>query len=133
VRKDQLFRLDLEPGRVRRLTTGFRSRRHPRFLPSGRILTLWSAEKRHGIEVMDADGKNLETLVDGTVFYRTIAPSPDGRFLVATFTYDLAFHPAEILRIRQAEEVRLLSARGEPLATLAGSWRQAQHSPDWGE
>jgi hypothetical protein len=71
------------------------------------------------------------TLAEGPVFYRTVAPSPDGRFLAATFTYDLAFRPLEALLSSHGEQVHLLDASGRPLATLEGSWRHADHSPDW--
>jgi hypothetical protein len=129
VREDQLFRLDLADGRVHRLTGGFRRVRQPRVLPSGRVAFLWSEGKRHGLDVIDLTGKNRETLIEGTVFYRSLAPSPDGRYLAATFAFDLG---GEALRARQAEEVRLLDAFGRPVATLAGSWRYDNHSPDWG-
>jgi len=131
VREATLFRLDLATGRTRRLTGGFRQVRHPRMLGPGRILYLWREDKRFGIDVIDANGKNRESLAEGPVYYRTIAPSPDGRFLAVTFTYDLGFHPAEALKVRQTEEVRLLDARGQPLATLARSWRHAHTWPDW--
>jgi dipeptidyl aminopeptidase/acylaminoacyl peptidase len=132
VREDNLFRLDEGQARPRRMTGGFRKFRKPRLLPSGRLLCLWSEGKTYGIDRMDADGKNRETLVAGTTYYRTLAPSPDGRFLAATFAFDLAFHPSAMLRFRHPEEVRILDARGAPLATLASSWRHANHSPSWG-
>jgi len=131
-REEGLVRFDLEDSRSRRLTTGFRKLHWPRFLPSGRVLCLWSAGKQYGIEVMDADGKNRETLSEGSVSYRTLSPSPDGRFLAATFAFDLSFHPLDALKLRQTEEVRLLDARGAPLAVLARSWRDSNHSPTWG-
>ena len=131
VRQDALFRLDLATGKTRRLTGGFLQVYHPRVLSSGRILYLWREDKRFGIDVIDPNGKNRETLREGYVFYRTLTPSPDGRFLAATFTYDLGFHPADALKLRQTEEVRLLDAQGVPLATLARSWRYANMSPDW--
>jgi Tol biopolymer transport system component len=132
VREDSLFRIALADGRPVRLTGGFRSYRAPRFLRSGRLLALWSQEKQFGFEVMDLDGKNRETLARGTVFYRAAAPSPDGRYLAADFSYDLAFHPSEALRPGKAGELRLLDAQGRPLGTLARSWRDSSHSPDWG-
>lgn len=131
VREDALFRLDLATGKTRRLTGGFRQVYHPRVLSSGRILYLWREDKRFGIDVIDASGKGRETLREGHVYYRTLAPSPDGRFFAATFTYDLGFHPADALKLRQTEEVRLLDAQGVPLATLARSWRSTNMSPDW--
>lgn len=131
VREDALIRLDLATGKTRRLTGGLRQVYHPRVLSSGRILYLWREDKRFGIDVIDANGKNRETLREGHVYYRTLAPSPDGRFFVSTFTYDLGFHPADALKLRQTEEVRLLDGQGEPLATLARSWRYANMSPDW--
>jgi len=132
VREDHLWRVSLADGRTVRLTGGFRKSRAPRFLPSGRLVCLWSEGKQHGIDVLDADGKNRETLWQGSIYYRTIAPSPDGRYFAATFTYDLAFHPADALKIRQTEEVRLLDQRGQPLAILERSGRFVNHSPDWG-
>jgi Tol biopolymer transport system component len=131
-REDGLVRYDLKDSRARRLTTGFRKLRGPRFLPSGRLLCLWSEGKRFGIEAMDADGRNRETLSDGSVCYRTLAPSPDGSFLVATLAFDLRFHPADALKLRQTDELRLLDARGAPLAVLERSWRSSSHSAAWG-
>ena len=132
VREDHLWRVSLADGRTVRLTGGFRKSRAPRFLPSGRLVCLWSEGKQHGIDVLDADGKNRETLWQGSIYYRTIAPSPDGRYFAATFTYDLAFHPADALKIRQTEEVRLLDQRGQMVAILERSGRFVNHSPDWG-
>jgi Tol biopolymer transport system component len=132
VREDNLFRLGDGPARPRRLTGGFRKFHHPRVLASGRLVCLWSEGKTYGIDRMDLDGRNRETLVQGTTYYRTLAPSPDGRFLAATFTFDLGFHPAAMLRLRHPEEVRILDAHGGPLATLVSTWRHAHHSPTWG-
>jgi Tol biopolymer transport system component len=131
VREDNLFRVSLADGRTSRLTGGFKKSRAPRFLPSGRLVCLWAEGKRYGIDVLDADGKNRETLAQTTVYYRTIVPSPDGRFLAATFTFDLAFHPSESLKLRKTEEVHLLDARGSFLRRLEWSWRYGNHSPDW--
>ena len=132
VREDHVFRIALADGRPSRVTSGFRKYRSPRFLPSGRLLALWTQEKQFGIDVMDPDGKNRETLSQGTVLYRSVAPSPDGRYLAASFSYDLEFHPAEALRVRKTQEVRLLDAQGRVLGPLARSWSQSNHSPDWG-
>jgi Tol biopolymer transport system component len=130
VREDNLFKVALADGRTTRLTGGFKRFRAPRFLPSGRIVCLWTAEKEHGLDVLDADGRNRETLWQGAIYYRDLAPSPDGRYLAATFGYDLQFHPIEALR-RQGEEIRLLDAGGQPLGVLETGWRHAVHSPDW--
>ena len=132
VREDNLFRVSLADGRTVRLTGSFRRYRYARFLPSGRLVALWSQDKRFGLDAMDADGRNLENLSEGPVSYRSVAPSPDGRYLAATFAFDLGFHPTEALRPRKTEEVRLLDARGGALGTLAGSWRYTNHSVDWG-
>ncbi len=131
VREDNLWRVSLADGHTSRLTGGFKKSRTPRFHPSGRVVCLWTEGKLQGIDVLDADGKNRETLWQGGVFYRRLAPSPDGRYFVATFTYDLQFHPADALKVRQTEEVRLLDARGQPLTRLEYSWRHSNHSPDW--
>jgi len=139
VREDNLFRVDLaaqrpqaqmKDFRSRRLTGTFKKSRAPRLLPSGRLLCLWSEGKSYGIDVLDADGKNRETLTQGSVHYRSVAPSPDGRFLLATFSFDLRFHPADILR-RQREELHLLDARGAPIGVVDRSWSAASHSADW--
>jgi tricorn protease-like protein len=132
VRQDNVVRIDLADGRARRITGGFRRMREPRFLPSGRLVALWTLEKQYGLDVMDVDGKNRETLSQGSTYYRTVRPSPDGRFFAATYTFDLGFHLGEALRLRPTEEVHLLDAAGRPAAVLARSWRQANHSPDWG-
>ena len=118
VREEHLMRVDLADGRVRRLTGGFKRERSPRFLPSGRIACAWSEGKRHGIDAIDADGKSRETLAEGGAFYRTVAPSPDGRFLAATLTCDAGFHPWTRCSGRQQEEVRLLDASGREVARL---------------
>ena len=78
VRGDNAYRLTLADGGVKRLTGGFRLVRTARFLSSGRLLCLWSQGKQFGIDVMDADGRNRETLSQGSTFYRTVAPSPTG-------------------------------------------------------
>src|SRR5262249_9082383 len=111
---------------------GFKKARSPRFLPNGRLAYLWSEGKQYGIDVVDYDGKNRTTLAQGAIYYRTLAPTRDGRYLAATFTFDLAFHPAAIFKPRQTEEVRLLDAAGRPQGALARSWRFSNHSPDWG-
>lgn len=127
VREDGLFRVALADGRTHRLTAGFRRYREPRFLPSGRLLALWAEGKSYGFEAMDADGKNRETLGEGSVLYRSFAPSPDGRYLAATFAFDLAFRPQDAL-LKKANEVRLLDARGRYLTVL----ESPGHSPVFG-
>lgn len=130
-REDNLYRVDLDGGRTRRLTGGFRKWRQPRFLPGGRLLGLWREEKLFGADTLDADGKGREPLFEGTTFYRTLAPAPDGRHFAATFSFDLRFHPLDALRPRHVEEVRLLDARGNEIAPLLRSWRVAFRSPQW--
>ena len=132
VREDHLMCVDLADGRVRRLTGGFKRERSPRFLPSGRIACAWSEGKRHGIDAIDAEGKTREPLAEGGAFYRTIAPSPDGRFFAATLTWDAGFRPLDALLGAQPEQVRLLDSSGHDLAGLEASRRHANHSPDWG-
>jgi Tol biopolymer transport system component len=132
VREAALHRLELASGRLRKLTSGFRKTRQPRFLPSGRILCLWSEDKNYGIDVLDADGRNRETLLEGGTSYSSVAPSPDGRYLVATYAFDLAFHPTELLTRRRNRELRLLDARGRPLRAWSDAWRSSSHSAVWG-
>lgn len=132
VREDNLVRLQLQGGRQTRLTGGFRKVRHPRFLPSGRLLCVWTAEKQYGLDVMDQDGKNRETLSVGSAAYRSLAPSPDGRFLLATFEFDLRFHWRDVLKLRATRELRLLDARGAALGVVARSPRHSYHSGQWG-
>lgn len=132
VREEDLFQLDTAAGRTLRLTGGFRRIRHARLLPTGRLVFPWSQDKQYGIDVMDSDGKNRETLWQGSVAYRTLAPSPDGSYFAATFAFDLGFHPAEALKPRQTEEVWLLDVTGRKAGALARSWRYSNHSPDWG-
>jgi Tol biopolymer transport system component len=132
VREEHLMRVDLADGRVRRLTGGFKRERSPRFLPSGRIACAWSEGKRHGIDAIDAEGKSREPLTEGGAFYRTIAPSPDGRFFAATLTWDAGFRPLDALLGAPPEQVRLLDASGRDVACLEASRRHANHSPDWG-
>jgi Tol biopolymer transport system component len=131
-REEGLVRLDLKDGRSRRLTTGFRKLRRPCFLPAGTIACLWTEGKRFGIEVVDGEGRERRTLSEGSVCYRSLAPSPDGKFLAATFVFDMGFHPVDALRQRQTEEVRLLDGVGTPVGVLAASPRDSNHSPSWG-
>lgn len=132
VRQDSLVRLDLADGRTRRLTGGLRRVRHPVFRHDGRLLYLWQEGKQFGLDSASPDGKERETLSTGTAWYRTLALSPDGRFCMATFTYDLGFHPLEALKLRQTEELHLLDERGQPLLVFLRSRRHAYHSPVWG-
>lgn len=132
VREDHLMRVDLADGRVRRLTGGFKRERSPRFLPSGRIVCAWSEGKRHGLDTIDAEGATRETLAEGGAFFRTIAPSPDGRHLVGTLTWDSGFRPLAALLGAQREEIRLLDASGRDVGRLEASRWHANHSPDWG-
>jgi len=131
VREDNLYRLDLGARRAVRLTGGFRKVRSPRFLPSGRIVFLWTEAKEYGIDVVDPDGSHRETLQTGSVFYRTAVPSPDGRYLAATFTFDLGFRFWTALGFAHREELRLLDLRGTPVAELEGSWRHGNHTAAW--
>ena len=131
-REEHLLRVDLADGRVRRLTGGFKRERSPRFLPDGRIVCAWSEGKRHGIDAIDPEGRQRAPLGEGWAFYRTIAPTPDGRFFAATLTWDAGFHPLDALLGGQKEEVVLLDVSGTPVARLEVSRRHANHSPAWG-
>jgi Tol biopolymer transport system component len=131
-REQHLLRVDLVGGRVRRLTGGFKRERSPAFLPDGRIVCAWSEGKRHGVDAIDAEGSERTALGEGGAFYRTIAPTPDGRFLAATLTWDAGFHPLDALLGAQREEVVLLDATGHRIARLEASRRHANHSPAWG-
>jgi Tol biopolymer transport system component len=132
VREEHLMRVDLADGRVRRLTGGFKRERSPRFVPGGEIVCAWSEGKRHGVDVIDAEGKSRTPLEEGGSYYRTIAPSPDGRFFAATLTWDAGFRPLEALLGAQKEAVVLLDGSGRLLGRLEASRRHANHSPDWG-
>lgn len=127
VREERLVRVSLGDGRVRRLTGGFKRDRAPRVLPSGRIACAWTEGKRHGIDTLDADGRSRQTLVEGGRFYRALAPSPDGRFLLAALGYDTGQNPLAALLGRRREELRLLDERGRDLGVLEGEARAA----DW--
>jgi Tol biopolymer transport system component len=131
-RDRHLLRVDLADGSVRRLTGGFKRERSPRFLLDGRIVCAWSEGKRHGIDAIDAEGRQRAPLAQGGAFYRTIAPTPDGRFLAATLTWDAGFHPLDALLGAGKEEVVLLDASGATVARLEASRGHANHSPDWG-
>jgi Tol biopolymer transport system component len=132
VREDRLMRVDLADGRVARLSGGYRRERSPRFLGPGRIACAWSEGNTHGIDVIDLATRARETLTQGDVFYRTLAPSPDGRFLVATRSWDGALRPLSVLTGGPKERVVLIDATGHERGTLAASSRHANHSPDWG-
>jgi len=132
VREDRLMRVDLVDGRVSRLTGGFKRDRSPRFLAAGRLVCAWSEGKKHGIDAIDVAAKTRETLTQGGVFYRTVAPSPDGRFLAVTRSWDAGLRPLAVFLGGQKEEVHLLDASGHEQARLEAGRRQANHSPDWG-
>jgi Tol biopolymer transport system component len=132
VREEHLMRVDLADGRVRRLTGGFKRERSPRFLPSGRIVCAWTDGKRHGLDTIEPEGKGREPVAEGGAFYRTVAPSPDGRFFAVTLTWDAGSRSFAALFGGNKEEVRLLDAEGRDLAPLEASKRHANHSPDWG-
>ncbi len=126
VRDGGVFRL--EPGgRAHRLTAGFRILRALSLLPSGRLVTPWTEGKTFGLEAMDAEGNNRETLAQGPAFYRDVTPSPDGRYFAATVGYE-----ADAMRLRQRAEIRLLDAQGRAVGALVRSWRSNNHSPFWG-
>jgi Tol biopolymer transport system component len=132
VRESHLMRVDLADGRVRRLTGGFRLERSPCFLSPSRIACAWSEGKSHGIDVVEADGRGRRTIAEGRRYYDRLAPSPDGRFLVATLAYDLDRSPLRTLLGAQREELRLLSVEGRELAVLEASTRYANRGADWG-
>jgi hypothetical protein len=67
----------------------------------------------------------------GTTFYRNVAPSPDGRFFAATFTYDLGFHFWQALLHSHPERLQLLDAKGTPVSEIAASWRYGNADADW--
>jgi Tol biopolymer transport system component len=127
VRGDRLLCVELADGRVRRLTGGFKREAAPRVLPSGRVVCVWSEGRRHGIDVIDADGGGRETLVEGDRLYRALAASADGRYLLATQAYDVSAHPLGALLPRRRDALRLLDARGRDLGVLETS----AHSADW--
>jgi Tol biopolymer transport system component len=131
-REDSIVRLDLKDGRTRRLTSGLRRAHAPTFRPDGRLLYLWSAAKQFGLDAFAPDLKEHVALSTGSAFYRRLAPSPDGRYLLATFTYDLGFHPLEALKLRPTEELHLLDEQGRPLGVLRRSRRHSYHSATWG-
>jgi hypothetical protein len=116
---------------VRRLTGGFKRDRAPRFLPSGRIVFAWSEGKKSGIDTIDGEGRTRLTLDEGVRSYRTLAPSPDGRFLAATLAWDMGFHPLRALFGAGREDLRLLDASGRERAILESSARHSYHSADW--
>jgi Tol biopolymer transport system component len=132
VREHHLMAVSLADGRVRRLTGGFKRERSPRFLPGGRIVCAWSEDKRHGIDTLDAGGRGRRTLTEGGRFYRTLVPSPDGRLLAATLSWDSGGAALGALLGAEREQVRLLDLSGRDLAALERSSRHGNHSPDWG-
>ncbi len=132
VREDSVVRLTLRDGRTRRLTSGLRRSHAPVFTPDGRLFYLWSADKQFGLDALSPDLRERQALSTGSAFYRTLAVSPDGRYLAATFTYDLGFHPLEALKLRRSEELHLLDARGLPIGVVRRSRRCSYHSPVWG-
>lgn len=132
VRQDRLMRVELAAGRVTRLSGSFKRDRSPRFLGEGRLVCAWSEGKRHGIDAIDLATNTRATLTEGGVFYRTLAPSPDGRFLAVTRSWGTGLDPLAILMGGPREEVRLLDHGGRERGRLEVSRRHANHSPDWG-
>lgn len=131
VREDRLMRVELGDGRVARVSGGFKRDRSPRFVAPGRLVCAWSEGKLHGIDAIDLVAKTRETLTQGGAFYRSVAPSADGRFLAVTRSWDAA-QPAFAVLLGEREEIRLLDARGKERGRLEASRRHANHSPDWG-
>jgi Tol biopolymer transport system component len=131
VRADRLMRVDLAGGEVSRLSGGFTRDRSPRFLAPGRLVCAWSEGKKHGIDAIDLATKARETLLEGGAFYRTVAPSPDGRFLAVTRSWDTALPPLAAL-LGQKQGVHLLDVTGRERGRLEVSRRHVNHSPDWG-
>jgi Tol biopolymer transport system component len=132
IRDDHVYRIPADSaGRPIRLTSGFKKWRAPRCLMNGRLVAPWSRDKTHGIDRMDADGKNCETLYEGSIYYSDLSPSPDGAYFAATFSYDLAFHPMQALHLRKGGEIHLLRFDGRQAGVLVRSTRHANHSPDW--
>jgi Tol biopolymer transport system component len=132
IRDDNVYRMPADgAGRPVRITSGFKKWRSPRCLRDGRLVAPWSLEKIHGIDRMDADGKNRITLYEGSILYDDLSPSPDGAYFAATFSYDLAFHPMQALRLRKGEEIHLLRSDGRNAGVLVRSSRHANRSPDW--
>lgn len=132
VREDRLMRVELANGRVSRLSGGFKRDRAPRFLGASRLLCAWSEDKRHGIDAIDLRTKARETLAQGGVYYRTLSPSPDGRFLAVTRSWDAGLHPVDWLLGGTKEEVHVLDAAGRERYRLEGSSRHFNQAPDWG-
>jgi len=131
VRQGGLHLLHLADGLVRRLTTGLRESYGPRFLRSGELACLWSEGQQFGLDVIELPEGARRTLSQGTIEYNDVAPSPDGRFLAATFVLDLRFRLRELLKLRPTREIHLLDASGRPLGILARAWWYSNHSPDW--
>jgi Tol biopolymer transport system component len=132
VREENLVRLDLADGRSRRLTGGLRRHSQPRLLPDGEILCLWTEDKVYGADAVDPEGRNRRTLWQGSVRYRSVWPAPDGRHFVATYAYDLGFHPIEALLRRGVRELRVLDRAGRAVAALPSAWNESRHSAAWG-
>lgn len=131
VRDSRLMRVELADGRVTRVSGGMKRDRAPRFLDGGRLVCAWSEGKLHGIDAIDLATRTRTTLVEGAEFYRTLAPSPDGRFLAATRSWGGTGLLAAFVSGRR-EQIILLDATGRELAQLEGGRRHASHSPDWG-
>jgi Tol biopolymer transport system component len=132
VRDSRLMRVELADGRVTRVSGGMKRDRAPRFLADGRLVCAWSEGKLHGLDAIDLATRTRTTLAQGAVFYRTLAPSPDGRFLAATRSWDGGTGPLAALFSGRREEITLLDVAGRELARLEGGRRHASHSPDWG-
>jgi Tol biopolymer transport system component len=132
VREDRLMRVDLDGGRLTRLTGGFKRERSPRFLGPGRLACAWSEGKKHGIDAIELATRERQTLTEGGVFYRTLAPSPDGRFLAVTRSWDSGVPRFAGLLGAAKEEVRVFDSSGHEQGRLVASSRHANYSPDWG-
>jgi len=126
-----LHELDLESGLTHRLTRGLEEAWGARFLPDGDLVWLWRQGKSFGIDRMSRDGTRT-TLRQGAVAYSSLAPSPDGAWLVATSGLDLRFRLSELLKPRPNEALQLLDREGRLVAPLAQAWSYSNHSADWG-
>jgi Tol biopolymer transport system component len=126
-----LYELDLESGLTQRLTRGLQEAWGARFLPGGDLIWLWREGKRVGIDRLSSDGAR-RTLRQGAVAYRSLAPSPDGDWLVATLGLDLGFRLSQLLKPHPTEELHLLDVEGQLVAPLASAWGYSNPSADWG-
>jgi hypothetical protein len=105
------MRVELDGSKVTRLNRRLQARPLAALPGPGGSSARGARARSTAIDAIDLATRARHTLVEGGVFYRTLAPSPDGRFLAVTRSWDSGVPPFAACWRAQGE-VRLLDAAG---------------------